>query len=176
MHQTVTNPPTLRTVERQVRLRPRHPRDPAQVDAMLWSRFGELVRGVKRWPLLLHGPAGTGKTAASLALCDVAATASMATVDELCTRVMQGGEADLWEWIASKDLAVLDELGCRTTVNDLHYTVVKAFCDAREHRPTVYITNLSPRELRDLYDERIHSRIACGSWFHLDGPDRRAGA
>jgi hypothetical protein len=178
MHPTATNfaddgkKQTLRTIERNVRLRLRHPRDPAKVDRMLWARFGELISGAKKWPLLLHGPAGTGKSSAALTLCDVAATAMFTTVDELATKVMHE-DADPWEWIGSKDLAVLDELGCRATVGDLHYSVVKAFCDAREHLPTIYVTNVMPRDLEKIYDERIFSRVASGTWFHLDGPDRR---
>lgn len=159
--------------ERQVRLMPQLPRDPALVDPRLWKLFGKLANGQAKWPLLLHGPPGTGKTCAAFCVCDRSRTAMYATTDALCDRVLRGDDPNLFEWIASKDLAVLDELGCREKVGDLHYTTVKQFADARREKPTIYITNLSINELRSIYDDRIVSRVLCGTWFELTGEDRR---
>ena len=79
--------------------------------------------------------------------------------------------------IAEKDLAVLDELGQRATVGDLHYSAVKKFADARElhaGRVAVYISNLGPKGFAALYDDRISSRVLCGSRYELKGRNRRA--
>lgn len=163
---------TLRTIEPNVRLRPRQRREWSQVDAGLRDKITALVKGSKPWPLLLHGTAGTGKTSAALCLCDVAATACYLDVDLLCDKIM-GGEDDLWEWIEGKSLAVLDELGAREKVGDLHYQAVKRFADARDGLPTIYVSNLAPAELRAVYDDRIYSRLTCGTWHELNGTDRR---
>ncbi len=40
-------------------------------------------------------------------------------------------------------------------------------------RVAMYISNLSPAELADLFDDRIVSRLTAGSVLKLTGPDRR---
>jgi DNA replication protein DnaC len=137
----------------------------------LLEAFRQLSEGESKWPLLLYGPPGTGKTCASLALCDYCATAAYRTTDqlrdEISTRKVN------WKWIADSSLAVLDELALRTDAKDFDYTAVKQFADRRDHKPTIYITNVDPIDLARIYDDRVHSRVCCGTWFHLSGEDRR---
>ncbi len=147
----------------------------AQVDQGLVQLLRRLVTGQARWPLYLHGPAGSGKTLAALCLCDVTIQAVYQTVEQISDVVFQPGE---WIWRAAKEreLCVLDELGAREKVTDPHYQAVKKFADARElyaNRVAVYISNLRPKELVAVYDDRIGSRMLCGELFCLGGVDRR---
>lgn len=151
----------------------------AQVDPALVEIFRRLVAGELRWPLYLHGPAGSGKTSAALALCDVIETAIHCTADGICDLEMSGDRgqaASNWAAIRDKHLAVLDEIGARSTVADLHFSLAKKFCDLREQhaqRVAVYISNVRPQAIRTLYDDRVFSRMTAGTIFHLEGRDRR---
>jgi hypothetical protein len=90
-----------------------------------------------------------------------------------------------WERLASiaegkadwtPGLAILDELGTRQKTTDLHYQALKTFCDDREFsyfRVAIYISNLEPQAIASVYDDRIASRVLCGTWFRLDSQDRR---
>jgi DNA replication protein DnaC len=193
---TVTTPPasingSLRTtgtgtgmakvplVSRHVRLLPKVHREMDRVDHGLQELLRALVEGRAKWPLFIHGAVGTGKTLAALCLADITRAASYATTESLCDEIMtnhNGGTQVLWHRVGEKDLAILDELGTRQNVSDLHYSAVKNFADKRAFEArgvAVYISNLGPNDLRRVYDDRLCSRILCGSWFHLDGKDRR---
>jgi DNA replication protein DnaC len=149
-------------------------REPELVDPELWQRFADLVNGKRPWPLLLHGGAGRGKTCASLALCDVAATAVFVTTNSLIRDMIDGNEVALFDRIRSKDVAIMDEFGSREKITEIEKRAIMEFGDARcQGAPTVYVSNLSPDELRKHYDSRIYSRIANGTWFELKGKDRR---
>jgi hypothetical protein len=37
----------------------------------------------------------------------------------------------------------------------------------------IYISNLEPEAIARVYDDRIASRLLCGTWYKLDGEDRR---
>ncbi|HWB14487.1 MAG TPA: AAA family ATPase [Pirellulales bacterium] len=166
-----------------VRCRPRllvnAPRDMAQVEPALVNLMRRLVEGKAPWPLYLHGQTGTGKTAAALALCDITVSAAYFVMDTLCSLILAAGPADVrntWGDIEAKELVVLDELGTRQEVGDLHYATLKRVADAREvhaGRRAIYVSNLSPEEFCKVYDDRIKSRVLCGSKFELDGRDRR---
>jgi len=150
------------------------------VDSGLLEVFRALVTGQALWPLYLHGPTGAGKTMAALCLCDVAETAAYWAVEDLCDFVMRESPVEVqgeFQRIAEKGLAVLDELGQRGTVGDLHYSAVKKFADARElhaSRVAIYMSNLGPKAFAELYDDRIWSRVLCGTRYELAGEDRRA--
>ncbi len=156
-------------------------RSMAQVDQALVSTFRKLAGGAQPWPLFLFGPTGAGKTLAALSLCDHARTASYHTAEGLCDTTIElkyrpDELRDLWETIATKDLVVLDEIGIRGQASDFAYTTLKRLADAREMhagRVAIYISNLPPREVATLYDDRICSRLLCGTRFELKGRDRR---
>jgi len=140
------------------------------------------------WPVFLHGAAGTGKTSIALVALD-ATRGTYSTVAELCERVRKAtlgelvdygthGESrvtpdDVWRGWAKADLAVLDELGTRDRVSDFAYDCVKRALDEREGRPLIVISNIGPAALRRLYDDRIISRMCCGTVLEVGGPDRR---
>ena len=169
----------LALVKRNPRLLTHAPRDMAMVNSALVDTFRRLAEGRAPWPLFLYGPAGGGKTSACLAMCDIVRTACYWTIDGLCEAVLKSSPAEtncVWEAIEAKDLAVLDELGARERIGDLHYSAVKRFADAREvhgSRRAIYISNARPQELAALYDDRIISRLLCGTKFELGGRDRR---
>lgn len=156
-----------------IRLRPRICRCLREVDRGLLAMFSELADGRARWPLFLYGAAGRGKTCAALALCDAVPLAIHRTTEEAIDAVVQDERAWLWDKLPDYHLAVLDELGARERVTDLHYQAVKRFADLRDQLPAVYISNLHPDQIADLYDDRIASRVLCGSWYELGGDDRR---
>lgn len=64
----------------------------------------------------------------------------------------------------------------RERVGDLQYTTLKGAIDYREYhcnRVGIYISNLTPDHLAELYDDRIASRLTSGTVFELNGADRR---
>lgn len=166
----------LRLTASNRRLMVSHPRLLSRIDPELLKTFRSLVAGQDPWPLFLHGEPGVGKTSAALAVADITATASYHGCEELADLTMSRPSDEmkaLWDRIAGKDLAILDELGTRERISDLAYTVVKNFSDRREGMPTIFISNVRPEQLRELYDKRIESRLLCGTVFELAGQDRR---
>lgn len=142
------------------------------------------------WPLLLYGDAGTGKTCAALHLIDRAKCAVAYRVySDLCesARAAMMGELfehgshgsyrvtveDVWRGWDAAGLAVLDEIGTRNKVTDHQYEVLKRAIDKREGRPTVLISNLSPKRIAELCDDRIASRCCAGTVVWVDGDDMR---
>jgi len=156
------------------------PRSLDLVAPVLRDVLRELAFGRARWPLLLIGDVGVGKTRAALCLADMSRTAAYTTVDRLCDRVMAStpdGIKALWEKLGRNDLAILDEIGQRDKVTDLALCAIQRHLDVREAcagRVGIYITNVATDGLSELYGDRIMSRLLAGTVFTLDGPDRRA--
>ena len=169
----------LPLVPRQVRLLPNLWRAWSKIEKPLVDVFKALATGKASWPLLLHGAPGAGKTCAALAMADIVATATYTSSEDLCDSIMGRGHLEagtLWDRINSKDLVVLDELGCRSNVGDLEYTSVKRVLDIREtkhHRTLIAISNVAPDTLIDLYDRRIFSRLTAGTVYEMEASDRR---
>ena len=167
-----------------------HPTKFRRLDAVngkLLKLFQSLSLGKERWPLFLYGPVGTGKTSAALALSDCVQTVWFGTIEDVCDIIVAGGRRPwaLGQYDFRRDrlptkkadnLVVLDEIGTRQKVIDLHYQAVKEFADAREldhQRVAIYISNLEPDQVAAVFDDRIALRLLCGTWFKLDGKDRR---
>ena len=148
----------------------------ALVAPELRKLFHELVDGKKPWPLFLYGDTGRGKTRAALALCDL--TESMYFVP---SQLMAAKPTDpVWRWAEERALVILDEMGATRAGTKgweaFHYDTVKRLLDLRDERPGrvgVYISNLSPAGLQKVYDDRICSRVLCGTTFQLEGKDQR---
>jgi DNA replication protein DnaC len=107
------------------------------------------------------------------------------TVAEFCEMIIEGQKGSLtwssgykrtlyevWRDVRRANLLALDELGARMNVSDHHYECVKRLMDAREGKPTVYISNFAVAELATVYDDRIASRLAFGTVLACQG-DRR---
>jgi len=147
-----------------------------------------LVRGELPWPLFLWGPAGVGKTSAALCLADyygglyftvseLARTVIEAQQGRFSRKAEQGSvpvfEPDLWRWISSARLVILDEICSRSKASDHRYDCVFGVLDRRKAKPTVCIANVSAVGIDEIYDSRVVSRACCGTVFHLEDRDRR---
>jgi DNA replication protein DnaC len=153
------------------------PRSMKLVAPAMVEVFRSLTTAKAPWPLYLFGPAGTGKTRACLALSDYVKGSRYLTVREACdAKMSDGDEAWKGDWASNPTLVVLDELGVRLKVGDLEYSVVTEIFDCRERHGkgvAIYVSNLAPKDLAKLYDDRIASRVLSGTVFKLDGKDRR---
>lgn len=140
----------------------------------------DLAAGKEEWPLFLHGAAGIGKSMAALALADFVAFSWYSTHEQLCDELMAANRNSLaydWDSVGWADLAIMDEIGAREKVNDLHYTSLLGFWERRERRNqrTIYISNCSPEEIKKIFDDRIYSRLMFGTVIELEDIDRRTG-
>lgn len=155
------------------------PRSWSAVDAELQRVFRNLCLGKIRWPLLIWGDTGRGKTAAILAMCDITVDAAFRTMDGFIESLLGVGTAgSWWETIQERELLVVDELLGRDEVRSVEVDAIKKVLDIREQyrqRVGVYVTNHPPGRLRarDMYGERMYSRLTCGTVFELTGSDRR---
>ena len=149
------------------------------IDQRLLAMFEQLATGQARWPLFLHSKPGAGKTRAGLWFCDIARSAVFYTVESLIERILANSPAEniaMWDGIGRAGLGVLDEIGTRSRITDLGYSAVQRFADERElhgERRTVFISNLAPDAIGDLYDDRTASRLLSGTHFELKRNDQR---
>ena len=155
------------------------------IEPTLRSTIQGVVNGLRPWPLVLLGEAGSGKTCAGLCMID-AFGGWYITLPELCEMTISAQQGTLtwpsgyrrttWEvWDAwhNAHLVILDEIGARDKVSDHHYETLKWAMDRREGCPAVFITNHETfKELGGLYDDRIASRLSSGTPVWLKG-DRR---
>lgn len=165
-------------------------REAAGIDRELFSVIKALSLMQAPWPLLLTGPAGTGKTCASLWLLDHTRGGKYFTITELTEALIELMKGELrhevpgqgsfkvhrksfWRDIEAAPLVVLDELGCRDKVSDHHYEAVKRLLDLRHGLPFIVISNLELDAISRLYDDRVASRLAGGTVVSLKGEDRR---
>jgi hypothetical protein len=162
-----------------------------QIPPPLRAAIRALVGGKSPWPLLLHGPAGTGKTCAALALLDHGggeyftawglAEAAIQSQQGRMRRCDGAGDGytvypdEFWRQVGEEPLVVLDELGCRERVSDHHYECVRRLLDERIGLPLVAISNLPLSRLAQVYDDRVASRLGAGTVVGLGGEDRRLG-
>ena len=152
------------------------PRSPKLVDRRLIETFAGLALGELRWPLLITGEAGAGKTRAALCFADSVHSASYHTSERVADLIMRDGFPDLSADIDHPTLVILDEVGERSKASDLAYQAVKRMldeCEKYNRNVLVVISNNSPGELANIYDDRIASRLVAGTVFHLDAKDRR---
>jgi DNA replication protein DnaC len=158
----------------------------AEIDPALREAIRALVAGNAPWPLCVMGPAGCGKTCASLCVLDHLHRGFYYTAESLCETVIQAQQGDLfspngrkvcaatlWEELQETPLVVLDEIGSRDRVSDFHFNTIKRVLDIREGRPLICLSNLNLVELSKIYDDRVVSRLVAGTVVMLKGEDRR---
>jgi hypothetical protein len=177
----------VRISRRKHMVYPDVPRRLDQIAPELLDLFGQLCDGMKPWPLFVHGPVGTGKTCAALALADITG-GHYGTLEEACSAVIQGRYIWWERSVCTSDelpvrpedrfyrLAIVDEIGERSKIGDLQYTTLKGILDHQEfenRRAGVYLSNLTPSAIASMFDDRIASRLTCGTVFRLAGRDRR---
>lgn len=142
--------------------------------------FRELAERRSPWPLYLWGGVGTGKTRGVLAESDwidwrygiwygsVSSLARAYGEVQLSEAGLERLNGELWRC----DLVAVDELGIKAPTDHV-FESLAMLADLRDRRPTIWISNLSPERLIDTYDERICSRLLCGTVLELRGKDRR---
>ena len=164
----------------------RHRREWDQVPQVVVDAVKLLSLGNARWPLVLLGEAGSGKTCAGLCLVDMwgglyvtaAEWASFVVRCRLGEVETSNGyrifENEVWRHFAlDAPLVVLDELGERNPTDTAYQTVKKAI-DVRQGAPLVVISNLTIEQLAKLYSDPVASRLRAGTVVRLEG-DRRVG-
>ena len=149
-----------------------------EVHPELRELFRQLCRAKEDWPLYLWGDIGSGKTLASLALCDYCQFADHITIENLCSNIMdRDRDRDEMARIqaAKSKLIVLDEIGARRKTGDLEYSAVIKTLDAQATKGfgLICISNIAPKDLYGMFDQRLVSRLVAGTVFNLAGGDRR---
>lgn len=164
-------------------MKPWIPRPSEWIPPALKRTLNELISGQKRWPLLIHGAVGRGKTTGALYAADHLAPCYFTTSELIEHQTAMMGslrfgrpyEEDPWPMIGRVRFAVLDEIGIRGQTIDQEYGVITRFFDERlkMNRVAVYVTNHGPEQLGSIYDERILDRLTCGTLFEYKGESRR---
>lgn len=166
---------------------PNLPHEVDKLDTGLRALLRRLVNEQALWPLFLHGSVGSGKTCAALTLLehyggwytklgylhelvqDARAGRlhwSGPTADQITVRSLRAA------W-SEANVTMIDEVGLRS-LSDPAYETLYTAIEERERQPLMVISNFSLSELSEqgLCDERIRSRLKCGSEYELTG-DRR---
>ncbi len=159
---------------------PNLPRDFQAIDPALRRLLRDLANGKAKWPLFLYGLPGRGKTCACLAMADITFESYYTTAKQATTKML---ERVPWyqRLVKERALLIVDEVGKVASPGWLQVEgpAIKDLADIREHKPTIWISNYKPAEVAERYGDLVEgespiiSRIACGEWFELTGPDRR---
>jgi len=164
-------------------------RDPAKIPPAIRGKLRDVCRGLSPWPTTIYGEPGTGKTCAGLVVADHVSDAKWFSWDDFvrkCNtatmgklRVPYGTEDRLadwdfwWDWLDRASLLVLDDVGCRGTVSDATYEVMKTVLDRREGRGLIFTTNLVLTKLGELFDARVEDRLTAGTLINATGESMR---
>lgn len=168
--------------------KPRSMTGPDGVAKAVRQTMVDVAQMTKPWPLYFFGPPGRGKTMAALSLLDFCWLPYLyytcKSLRDLLIVAQQGHcpiewpygikEYEVWRHISRANIVVLDELAVSTKVTDHHYEAVVKVLDAREFKPLIVISNVTPDQLKTIYDDRIFSRACCGTLVDFSGyRDRR---
>jgi len=174
--------------------------DWSEVSPNLQKTLRSAIRA-KRWPIVIHGPTGIGKSCASACIYRRWATPS-ATLkpafwyrleefvrdiqkcrrndDNLVMHHVNGRnvyrtESKLWQFATDGNaLWCVDDFGTRE-ITPAAFDVVFEFIDRRVGKPTIITTNLNLQGITELYDDRIADRLRAGTVIELTGESRRNG-
>lgn len=152
-----------------------------------------------RWPIMISGPVGTGKTFAmacvyrswrvtpqkpatilwydtSDLLSKIIACRTSPT-HSITTRFSNGTTSEQFEGnfyakISRAGLLCLDDMGIKEPTPS-KYEILKRILDLRSGKPTLITTNLDHKRFTEVFDERIYSRAFCGPVVWAEGEDRR---
>lgn len=134
--------------------------------------------------LLLHGPAGTGKThiacALVRALLETEQNARIVAMATVYRELRNCFNSDNSESLAMLDYItmpwlVLDDFGSGA-LTDFERRIAYEILNGRisQRNRTIITTNLKLDEIRDKLDERVSSRLLLFQEIELQGKDRRA--
>lgn len=135
------------------------------------------------------GKAGTGKSHLSMAMLKIVNEYSapyrkclFVSVDELLRRIKESfsnkesyyTEQRMVDLLTEADLLVLDDLGAETgaitsekTATDFTTRTLYAIINGRMNKPTIITTNLSGKDMRQMYDSKLISRLYRGADGHV---------
>lgn len=144
-----------------------------------------------RWPILIYGGTGTGKTCAmAWYYTRWRGPARWYDAGEYCQRIQRcrrngsiveecdGRAYDVYEHTMQRidnephRLVCIDDFGLRSS-SDSVYEILLGLIDRRKGKPTIITSNRGPSELVEIYDERIVSRLLAGTTIEVTGPDQR---
>jgi hypothetical protein len=184
-----------------IRFLPTQPREVARIDSSLRLVLRKASTDGIRWPLVIIGKPGTGKTCAGLSVCDYVRGAEWWPWEEFWrfTGDVNLGRAKgiflpgkdtgegwressqrvdwtpkkFWQWFGRLPLAVLDDVGLRGSANDMQYEAFKLALDSRSNVPTIVTSNLAIEGLGRVFDARIMDRLSAGTVVELNGLSMR---
>lgn len=145
-----------------------------------------------RWPILLAGPCGVGKSclaclvasriphwrfAAASELVGCVSQARSSDTRTVLVRTMAGAEierneTEIFRWVESASILVLDDVGVRP-MTAVQSDILLRVLDLRLGRPLIATTNCTAITLPEMIGERCASRLRAGSQFRMSGEDRR---
>lgn len=132
-----------------------------------------------RFPILITGGVGLGKTGLAAVLYRIAKRPIWRRADSFLLDLSMGRNDDTYKNEIRKateaSLLVLDDLGVRKPSEGMFHLLFDVL-EIRSGRPTVITTNKSLDELCSVYvDGRMYSRFAYGRVLQMTGTDRRLG-
>lgn len=158
--------------------------------------INDAIKG-KRWPLLLTGSVGTGKTCAAAVVYGEYARNALPMwhrADDLLLSIslgrQNGVQVEQWDQYrevkrvvipfaqfvaraANASCVVLDDLGTRAPTESM-YAALFDLLEWRRQKPLLITSNKTLPELASMYDDRIASRLAGGTVIVMSGKDQRA--
>ena len=165
-------------------------------------RVAELLRHairVGKWPIVLRGPVGTGKSCSAAcvyqswprpraahwyrleAFVREITTCRTSRDKKVACKLSNGETVDrtesgIWGLVDEPNsLWCLDDLGTRAG-SESGYDIVFELFERRTGLPLIISTNLTTAEIAKMYDERIADRVDAGVSLNMTGRSRRKGA
>ncbi len=167
-------------------------RDRDKIYPPVRAEINRVLTGQAPWPLFIYGPVGSGKTCAALCMLDAveghgvfydanelrelvhqASFGDLRDDDGVAARPRKVNVVEVWRgwWLAR--LAVLDDIGVKSSVSDFALSTIKRAIDHRNGRPLVITSNRTPTQIQEMYDDRVASRCVAGTVVKMPGGDRR---
>ena len=145
------------------------------------------------WPILLTGGVGCGKTCAAAVQYGCHKYPLWCRADDLLLSMSYGRRDGMliesgviWRKERKRDWSdfvrimkdarpylLLDDLGVRAPTESMHESLFNVL-EWRRGKPLMITSNKSTKQIRQLYDDRIASRIEAGTVIEMGGTDRRA--
>ena len=166
----------------------------SEIKPGLRSAISETVKH-QRWPLLIHGPAGTGKSCASACVYrmwnpiaywyrlehfvrDVQVCRS--SEKKVVRHIVAGqsvyrSEAKLWEFVENPQaIWCIDDVGTKAATESA-FDIIFDLIDKRTGLPMILTSNHGVEQLATVFDARIADRLSAGTVVELTGQSRRKG-
>ncbi len=174
------------------------PREPGRIHPKIREAIRDAAAGRTRWPLVILGKPGSGKTCAGLCVADHVEGSAWWSWDEFwrfvgdvnfgeatktlggqwnpegwfeLTRTITYTPQTWWSSFNKLSLVVIDDIGLRANANDTQYESLKMALDKRDNLPLIVTSNLTLPGLGTIFDLRVMDRLGCGTVIELFGKD-----